>query len=107
MSKKIVAEEKIESSYTANIKDARKEFSLPDNASYLDIWFDIILDGKIVAERRLAFPMGTSEEAIKLEVKSYCRMFENDHVLAAECAKRAEIEAKSEGILSNLKGQVI
>lgn len=90
--------------YTAKIKDARKEFSLPDNDSYLDIWFDIFLNGEIVAERRLAFPMGTTKEAIFAEVKSYCRMYENDHALAEEAAKRAEKEAEAEEVLNELKG---
>lgn len=94
-------------SYTAKIKDARKEFSLPDNASYLDVWFDIMLDGRAVAERRLAFPLGTTEEAILAEVKAYCQMFENDHALAAEAEKRSEAEAEAEGVLSALKGQEV
>jgi hypothetical protein len=93
--------------YTAKIKDARKEFSLPDNSSYLDVWFDIYLDGAAVAERRLAFPMGTAQEAILAEVKKYCQMYENDHALAAECAKRSEAEAQSEKVLAGLKGQEV
>ena len=93
--------------YTAKIKDAKKEFSLPDNASYLDIWFDICLDGEVVAERRLAFPLGTTEQAIIAEVKAYCQMFEQDHALAAEAAKRSEAEAEAESVLSGLKGQEV
>jgi len=90
--------------YTAQIKDAKKEFSLPDNASYLDIWFDILLDGEIVAERRLAFPMGTTKDAITAEVQAYCRMYENDHALAAEAQKRAVDDAEAEKVLDELKG---
>jgi hypothetical protein len=93
--------------YTAKIKDAKKEFSLPDNSSYLDIWFDILLDGEVVAERRLAFPIGTTEEAILAEIKAYCQMFENDHALAAGAAKRSEEEAEAEGVLSSLKDQEV
>jgi len=80
---------------------------LSDNAPYLDIWFDILLDGEVVAERRLAFPLGTTEEAILAEVKAYCQMFENDHALAAEAAKRSEAEAEAEKTLSSLKGQEV
>lgn len=90
--------------YTAEIKDAKKEFSLPDNASYLDIWFNILLDGEVVAERRLAFPLGTTKEAITAEVQAYCRMYENDHALAAEAQKRAEDDAEAEKVLDELKG---
>ncbi len=95
-------------SYSAVIVDARKEFSLPDNASYLDVWFNIMVDGSVVAkDRRLAFPLGTTEEAILAEVKAYCQMFKNDHALAAEVAKRSEAEAEAESVLSGLKGQEI
>jgi len=93
--------------YTAKITDAKNEFSLPDNSAYLDVKFDILLDGEVVAERRLAFPMGTTQEAITAEVKAYCQMFENDHALAAEAAKRSEQEAEAENVLSGLKGQEI
>lgn len=111
MSKKNV--EKVEDTevkpciYTAKITEAKKEFSLSDNASYLDVWFDILLDGKVVADRRLAFPMGTTEEAILAEVKKYCQMFENDHALAAKVAEKSEAEAEAESVLSNLKGQEV
>lgn len=91
--------------YTAKITDAKKEFSLPDNASYLDVRFNILLDGEVVAERRLAFPLGTTKEAILAEVKAYCGMFENDHALAAEAQKRSEAEAEAEGVLEGLKGE--
>jgi len=93
--------------YTAKIKDAREEMSLSDNAPYMDIWFDILLDGEPVAERRLAFPMGTSEEAITAEVKKYCQMFENDHKLAADAEKRSEAKAASEEVFGKLKGKEI
>ena len=96
--------ETVKGLYTAKIKEAKKEFSLPDNASYLDIWFDIMFDGEFVAERRLAFPLGTTEEAITAEVKAYCQMFEQDHALAAEAAKRSEAEAEAEVVLAKLKG---
>lgn len=90
--------------YTARITDAKKEFSLPDNASYLDVRFNIMLEDEVVAERRLAFPMGTSEEAIVAELKAYCQMFKQDYALAAEAAKRSEAEAEAENVLANLKG---
>ncbi len=94
-------------SLSAKIVEAKKEFSLPDNSSYLDIRFNLLQDGNVVAERRLAFPMGTKEETILAELKKYCLMFENDHKLAAEAAKRSEAEAEAESLLSSLKGQEV
>lgn len=94
-------------SYTAKITDAKKGFSLPDNAPYLDVWFNILLGKKVVAERRLAFPIGTTEEAITAEVEAYCKMFENDHALAEKVAKRSEEEAKADSVLENLKGKEV
>lgn len=93
--------------YTAKITNAKKEFLLPDNASYLDIWFDILKDGEAVAERRLAFPLGTTEEAITAELKAYCQMYENDYALAEKAAKKAEAEAEAESVLSGLKGKEV
>ena len=107
MSKKNVEAEEAKSAYTAKITEAKKEFSLSDNASYLDVWFDISLDGKVVADRRLAFPMGTTEEVILAEVKKYCQMFENDHALATQVAEKSEAEAEAESVLSSLKGQEV
>lgn len=91
--------------YSAKITDAKVMDYLADNTKVLDVSFDVLLDGEVVAERRLAFPLGTTEEAITAEVKAYCQMFENDHALAAEAAKRSEAEADAEVVLANLKGQ--
>lgn len=93
------------SKYTAKITDATIMDYLADNTKVIDVSFDILLDGDVVAERRLAFPLGTTEEAITEEVKKYCQMFENDHALAEETAKRSEAEKEAEGVLENLKGQ--
>jgi hypothetical protein len=89
--------------FTAKIKSAKKEMSLVDNVSYLDIHIDILKDGEFVCERAFAFPLGTTEEAIKAEVAKYLVMFENDHKLAADAGARAEAEAEAEGVLNNLK----
>lgn len=94
-------------SYKAKITKAQKGFSLPDNTSYLDVWFNILLDKKVVAERRLAFPIGTTEEAITAEVKAYCKMFEDDYALAEKVAKRSEEEAIADSVLENLKGKEV
>ena len=90
--------------YTAKIKDAKKDFSLANNDPFLDIWFDILCDGEIVAERRLGFPIETTQEAITAEVKAYCIMYENDYAGAAKAAERSEAEAEAEKTLSALKG---
>ena len=93
--------------YTAKIKDAKKGVMPTTGDPYMDIWFDISLDGEIVAERRLPFPMGTPVDAITDEIKKYLQMFENDHALAADAAQRSEAEAVSEEIFSALKDKEI
>ena len=99
--------EKTDKVYSAVIVDAKKEFSLPDNSSYMDVKFNILLNGEVVAERRLAFPMGTTEEAITAEVKKYCGMYESDHALAEEAAKRSEKEAEADAVLQGLKNKEV
>jgi hypothetical protein len=93
--------------YTATITDVKREFSLPDNAPYLDVWFNVLLDGEVVANRRFAFPLDTKEEVITDSVKQYCVMFERDHFLAAEADKRSESEVAANEIISKLKGQTL
>jgi len=90
--------------YSAKITEAKKEFSLPDNKSYLDIRFDILREGKVIAERRLAFPLGTTDKEIFAELKKYCGMYQNDHKLAAEAGKRMKEEAEAEETLKGLTG---
>lgn len=91
--------------YTAKITEVKKAFSLPDNAPYLDVWFDLLLDGEKVTDRRFAYPLDTPEEQIKAEVKQYCQMFENDHELAAGAKERSDAEAASDEVINHLKGQ--
>jgi hypothetical protein len=110
MPKKATTTEKVEATekvYSAIIVDAKKEYSLPDNASYMDVKFNILLNGEVVAERRLAFPMGTTEEAITAEVKKYCGMYENDHALAQEAQERSEKEAEADEVLQGLKNKEV
>jgi len=91
--------------YTAIVTKAKKEFSLSDSSYYMDIWFDILIDEKKVADRRLAFPVGTTEEAILKELKSYCRMYKNDHKTAKEAEKRSKENMEADKVLNNLKGK--
>jgi hypothetical protein len=93
--------------YTAKIKKAKEEFSLSDNSPYLDLGFDILLDGKVVAERRLAFPMGTKQEVMIEQVKQYLVMYENDHALAAKASQESEVKAASQKELEGLDGMEI
>ena len=104
---KSVSTETQTGAYTAKITGASREHSLPDNVDYIDVRFDILLDGKVVAERRLAFPLGTTEEAITEQVKKYCQMFEEDNTRAAEVKARSEAEAEADSVLKNLKGKEI
>ncbi len=93
--------------YTAKITEAKIMDILADNSKVIDVSFDIMLEKKKIADRRLAFPLGTTDEEILQEVKSYCQMFENDIKSAEEAAKRSELEAEAEEVLSGLKGQVV
>jgi hypothetical protein len=87
---------------TAKIKSAKKEVSLVDNASYLDIHIDILSDGAVVTERAFAFPLTMTEEDIKAEVAKYLVMYENDHKLAADAEAKAKAEVAAEEVLSKL-----
>jgi hypothetical protein len=91
--------------YTAKITDAREEFFLAQNASFMDIWFDILKDGVVVAKRRLAYPLGTAKEVIEKDVQNYPKMFEQDILTSEKAAKEAEAKLASVKILEELKGK--
>jgi hypothetical protein len=91
--------------YTAKITDAKEEFIISDNAKVMDITFDILKDGKVVAERRLNFPLGTAEEDITQQIKDYLKMYEGDYAGAEKAAKAAEVKEASDKVLNSLKGR--
>lgn len=93
--------------YTAKITEAREEFFLSENKPFMDIHFDILLDGKVVAERRLAYPIGTPASAIEADISAYCKMYEKDYELAAKAEANAKIKEESDKILNSLKGKEI
>jgi len=93
--------------YTAKITEAREEFFLAENKPFMDIHFDILQDGQKVAERRLAYPIGTPASAIETDVSNYCKMYEKDHELAAKAEANAKVKAESDKILDSLLGKEI
>lgn len=93
--------------YSAKITDVKKDLIISDNKPFLDVCFLILLDGETVAERRLAFPLDAAEETILSEVKKNVAMYQNDHELAAEAAKRSETEAQADGVISSLVGKEV
>jgi hypothetical protein len=90
--------------YTSKITDAKEEFSLADNAPFMDIWFDILCDGVVVAKRRFAYPMGTSEEKIRADVANYPVMYGNDIKTSEVAAANAKAKEEGQKVLSALKG---
>jgi hypothetical protein len=93
--------------YTAKIKEAKRETSIPDKKEYLNISFEIILDEKPIADRSISFPLESTEKEIEDEIKKYCKMFENDHKLAKESAERLEAESKAEETINKIKNKEI
>jgi hypothetical protein len=89
--------------YTSKITDAKTEFFLAQNAEFMDIWFDILCDGVVVAKRRFSYPMGTPEEKIRADVANYPIMFENDIKTAAVAEANAKAKAEGQKVLEALK----
>jgi hypothetical protein len=93
--------------YTAKITEVRKEFSLPDNESYLDVHFDLLLDGKVIQSLKKAFPLETEEAVILDDLSRYCKVFEEDTIRAEEVQKRSEAEKAADEKISNLTGKEV
>jgi hypothetical protein len=87
---------------TAKIKDVKKDVCIADNTPFLDVHFELLDDGEVVAERRHGFSLDTPEEAIADELGRYCTMWENDHKLAADAEKRAEAEKEADKVIEGL-----
>lgn len=91
--------------YSARITEIKKDVVLSDGSQFIDVRFDILLDGEVIADRHLAFPIDATQEEIKAGVTANYRMYEADHISVAKAeAQKAEDEATEE-LMAELTGQ--
>lgn len=91
--------------YTAKITDAREEFFLAQNATFMDIWFDILKDGVVVAKYRRAYPLGTAKEVIEKDITNAPIQFAEDIRTSEVALANAKAKEESVKVLEELKGK--
>lgn len=92
--------------FKAKIKKVKKDTELETGEDFLDVELKLS-DGKTSHERKLAFPVGSSSDAIKAEVKKYVETFNADAKLAIEDKKKEERDKKIKEVVEDLEGETI
>lgn len=91
--------------YSAKITEIKKDRVIADGSEFIDIRFDILLDGEVVADRHLAFPIGATQEEIRAGVTANYKMFEADHASVAKAEAQKVADEATEELVAELTGQ--
>ena len=92
--------------FKAKIKKVKQDKELELDKDFLDVEIELS-DGKKVFTRKLAFPIKSSSDAIKAEVKKYVETFNADAKLAVEDKKKEERDKKIKEVIEDLEGEII
>lgn len=92
--------------FKAKIKKVKKDTELETREDFLDVELELS-DGKKSYKRKLAFPVDSSSDAIKAEVKKYVETFNADAKLAIEDKKKEERDKKIKEVVEDLEGETI
>lgn len=92
--------------FKAKIKKVERDKELEFDKEFLDVELELS-DGKKMFVRKLSFPIGSSSDAIKAEVKKYVETFNADAKLAIEDKKKEERDKKINKVIEDLKGETI
>ena len=91
--------------YGARITEIKKDRVLADGSEFIDISFDILLDGEVIADRHLAFDIDATQEEVKAGVTANYKMFEADCASVAEAEARKVQDEATEELVAELTGQ--
>ena len=92
--------------FKAKIKKVKRDKELELDKEFLDVELEISDDNRVFT-RKLAFPIGSSSDAIKAEVKKYVETFNADAKLAIEDKKKEERDKKINEVIEDLEGETI
>ena len=90
-------------SLSINIESIKPFYVQIESRQVLDVTFYIKEGDNIVSERRLSFPLETSEKTIKTELKKYLRTYTHDQTLAKKSKERSVVLERITEIEENLK----
>lgn len=90
------------------ITSIEKASSIPDGTRYLDVGFDILdEDEKVVASRKLAFPLDMETKIIKDELKRYLKNYESELKSAEKQAEIDKQDKAADKTISQLEGEIL
>lgn len=92
--------------FKAKVKKIKRDIELETREDFLDVELELF-DGKKSYKRKLAFPVDSSSDAIKAEVKKYVETFNADAKLAVEDKKKEERDKKIKEVVEDLEGETI
>lgn len=91
--------------HTARINKVAKEILQENNTTFIDVGFDVLLDGEVVQSRRHGYPLDATQEEIEADIKKYVETFADDAARAEANKKVEELQQKADEIITNLTGK--
>lgn len=91
--------------HTACINKVTKEILQENNTTFIDVGFDVLLDGEVVQSRRHGYSLDTTQEEIEVDIKKYVETFADDAARAEANKKVEELQHKADEIITNLTGK--
>lgn len=77
------------------------------NETVQDVHISISEGKRVVAKRRLSFPLSYTEKEIRTALEKYVKTFEADVALATADKKRAQVEQQAAEVADKLTGETI
>lgn len=98
---------KEEETIDARITSVTKETLVEDGSQFLDVTFDILENGEVIATRKLGFPLGTPEDEIAEEVKRTAQGYKADIALFESRKDQEAADKQADIIIESLTNKEI
>ena len=98
---------KKEDKFKAKIKSIKKDILIETGEDFFDVKIEISEGEEIVEVRKLAFPLESSSEFIKGEVKKYIKTFNADKILAKKSKEKEELNSQADEVIEDLEGIMV
>lgn len=89
--------------FKLRVKDTQKQTSVETSERYLDVDFEILKGEKVVAERKLGFPLDTPEKEVKEALKKYLKTFESEEKQKETQEGIDKQDKNAENVIAKLK----
>lgn len=93
--------------YKAQIVSIDKQHNQAENSDFLSVFFQILNDSEVVAEKREAFPLDTPSEDIGVAVKKHLDLYVYELEQNAARKEQDELQAKADETIEQLTNKEI